>query len=770
MDYKPLCSDGSDIRVLQIITDTNPAHGMVHCRLKHIQFKKSTFKAGEPRARRGQWIPSEQPGVIELEPKRTGAAATDSLWDPSKVPDEPATASSKIDLSADEIWQRGAEHVLVEDGDFAALSYVWGDPSKTKGISVDGNIVQVTENLEAALRQLRGRLPWVRKQEKDHDEEGEKESIGIWVDALCINQNDLAERSREVARMRDIYASAWEVVTWLGPASADSDLAMVAVEWLSGRVESGRGLEGFYRETKTVDLRPLFIKWSRQISPMRKQTYRALYDLFARPYWRRLWILQEIALASPSSAVICGSRGVTWRHVFRAAALIQADECRLGWDVLEAAGSKFGGFDWDFTADRLPSGHTDTLSSEKLWKLLLEIEILQEIQHSSSPIETPNVLRTLSLSRDAQATNEKDKVYGILGLRSILGASQITPDYNMATTDIFRQFAQAMFSSGHLSGLRLLHSPIGQVQGSHETLSKMMPAKWKSGLLGPSAGYVDQGCSHGMPSWVPCWACPRTPVMRLPAHYRASGDMISEVTFDSSGTRMTVQGIFLGEVSSMSAFHCHEADQSYPLSRENIVSAYGDASSTREAFWRTLVANSTTDGELAPDTYSLLLDPRLWQDEIAGVKSRTLGLADFMQRNQDLVVFNQTLQDLVRHPPPSTPTSAHTVSGKGKWSSSRSRLYNPSREQRDAASLAMNILAWRRLVTTCRGFLGLVPAATKPEDKIFIILGCNCPLVLRTQDSGYRVVGECYVHGFMDGETIQTIEQEPQTLRVVELH
>ncbi|KAF9637802.1 hypothetical protein BFW01_g8698 [Lasiodiplodia theobromae] len=418
MDYKPLCSDGSDIRVLQIIPDTKPAHGMVHCRLKHIQFKKSTSKAGEPRARHGQWIPSEQPGIIELEPKRTGSAATDSLWDPSKVPDEPATASSKIDLSADEIWQRGPEHVLVEDGDFAALSYVWGDPSKTKDISVDGNIVQVTENLEAALRQLRGRLPW----------------------------NDLAERSREVARMRDIYASAWEVVTWLGQASADSDLAMVAVEWLSSRVESGRGLEGFYRETRTVDMRPLFIKWSRQISPMRKQAYRALYDLFARPYWRRLWILQEIALASPSSPVICGSRGVTWRHVFRAAALIQADECRLGWDVLEAAGSKFGGFDWDFTADRLPSGHTDTLSSEKLWKLLLEIEILQGIQHSSSPIETPNVLRTLSLSRDAQATNEKDKVYGILGLRSILGASQITPDYNMATTDIFRQFAQAMFS------------------------------------------------------------------------------------------------------------------------------------------------------------------------------------------------------------------------------------------------------------------------------------------------------------------------------------
>ncbi|OJD30264.1 heterokaryon incompatibility protein [Diplodia corticola] len=514
INYKPLSPDGSDIRVVQIVitdTTTSTHNGMVHCRLKHIPFKKKpTSRASSlssSSSSLGQWIPLSSgattainPNVnaIELSPRITGTAATDCLWDPSKVPHDEqlpdASATSKAEARG------GDDNARVEDGDYAALSYVWGDPTRTAPIVVNGAVVQVTKNLEAALRELRGRLPRDvvrRKEEKGEkeEEEGKKEekekqgqqakeekTAGLWVDALCINQSSLAERSKEVTRMRAIYASAREVIAWLGPATAGSDIAMTAIEWLSARAETGCGLDaGFYHSTRAVDMRPLFVKWARHVSPMRREVYRALYDLFARPYWRRLWILQEAALAGKVSPVLCGGRGVVWGDVFRAAELIQADEHRFGWDVLEAGGSKFGGFEWDFTGNRLPlSDHADdVLDSERLWKFLLEIEALQTVQHSDAPIETPDVLRTLGLSRDAQATNDKDKVYGILSLRSIAGASsQITPDYGLNTTDIYRQFTQAMFSSGrNLSGLRLIYSPIGQVQGSYEMFSRMLPAK-----------------------------------------------------------------------------------------------------------------------------------------------------------------------------------------------------------------------------------------------------------------------------------------------------
>ena len=56
-------------------------------------------------------------------------------------------------------------------------------------------------------------------------------SIGLfWVDAICINQADIAERSNEVARIGDIFSKARQVTVWLGPKSEDGDLAMTRLQ------------------------------------------------------------------------------------------------------------------------------------------------------------------------------------------------------------------------------------------------------------------------------------------------------------------------------------------------------------------------------------------------------------------------------------------------------------------------------------------------------------------------------------------------------------
>lgn len=78
---------------------------------------------------------------------------------------------------------------------------------------VDGLEFDVTSNLEAALRALRSR--------------GHKK---VWVDALCINQKDLTERSLQVLRMGIIYSKAKNVLVWLGPASKESDSAFDYME------------------------------------------------------------------------------------------------------------------------------------------------------------------------------------------------------------------------------------------------------------------------------------------------------------------------------------------------------------------------------------------------------------------------------------------------------------------------------------------------------------------------------------------------------------
>jgi hypothetical protein len=80
-------------------------------------------------------------------------------------------------------------------GEYVALSYVWGNPNKTREIFINEKSVQVTENLESALRILRDKLPM-------------RLGVRLWADALCINQNDVKERSTQVQRMREIYQKA----------------------------------------------------------------------------------------------------------------------------------------------------------------------------------------------------------------------------------------------------------------------------------------------------------------------------------------------------------------------------------------------------------------------------------------------------------------------------------------------------------------------------------------------------------------------------------
>lgn len=121
-----------------------------------------------------------------------------------------------------------------EDVKYTALSYTWGDPIATTPIFVNGVETQVTLNLEAALRHIRQIT----------------DSITLWVDALCINQEDLAEKNHQVEMMRDIFSGAELVIAWLGSAGEDSDLAMAVFgKGLKALMES----EGARRESDEDD-------------------------------------------------------------------------------------------------------------------------------------------------------------------------------------------------------------------------------------------------------------------------------------------------------------------------------------------------------------------------------------------------------------------------------------------------------------------------------------------------------------------------------------
>ena len=111
------------------------------------------------------------------------------------------------------------ESLNYDDPHYTALSYTWSGPVSQCSIVIGGVPLHITENLELALRRIRGL----------------NRPKNMWVDAICINQNDSEEKSVQVLLMGDIYANAARTVVWLGEQSADSDMAMDFIHSLRQR-------------------------------------------------------------------------------------------------------------------------------------------------------------------------------------------------------------------------------------------------------------------------------------------------------------------------------------------------------------------------------------------------------------------------------------------------------------------------------------------------------------------------------------------------------
>ena len=111
--------------------------------------------------------------------------------------------------------------------EYTALSYVWGDPSQTIPIILDGEPFDITVNLEAGLRAIRKR--WRR--------------CVLWVDAICINQKHTSENNSQVPQMVRLYSEAPTVLAWLGPSNLNLKLF---VSWARAQATKDYNTASYY--------------------------------------------------------------------------------------------------------------------------------------------------------------------------------------------------------------------------------------------------------------------------------------------------------------------------------------------------------------------------------------------------------------------------------------------------------------------------------------------------------------------------------------------
>ncbi|KAI1288663.1 heterokaryon incompatibility protein-domain-containing protein [Xylaria venustula] len=159
---------------------------------------------------------------------------------------------------------------------YEALSYIWGDPNVKESIRIDGSPFQVTVNLKDALARFRRRY---------------KHRI-LWVDAICIAQHDLREKSEQVPHMDRVYSYANAVIIWLGPSNPSIDNAVL---WynstcIEGEVESVAGLN----DTLSRKTGPAA---SPQGDLLILDAWEGICAISELPYWSRKWTYQDTLLS-----------------------------------------------------------------------------------------------------------------------------------------------------------------------------------------------------------------------------------------------------------------------------------------------------------------------------------------------------------------------------------------------------------------------------------------------------------------------------------------
>ena len=292
---------------------------------------------------------------------------------------------------------------------YEALSYTWGSPDGPINIVVDisresDQFLPVTQNLECALQHLR----YVDKPRP------------LWIDAICVNQQDLPERSKQVARMADIYSLAKKVLVWLGPEADNSSSALDLLRDIGNLVEvdsSGTSMspssEARYRRefgwsdnTKTLILTEKFMP---------------VHHLYGRPWFGRLWIQQEIRLAT-SAVLVCGFQNLPWPVFARASYAL-----------------------WLKHIDDRQFGNDAALFKERR----------RHVHSLCTARAYPKFEDLLTQTQQCKCTDPRDRVYALLGLLDC--DYGIVPDYEKSVTEVYQNMFIAFMKEQSLYGnLKLL--------------------------------------------------------------------------------------------------------------------------------------------------------------------------------------------------------------------------------------------------------------------------------------------------------------------------
>jgi hypothetical protein len=604
---------------------------------------------------------------------------------------------------------------------YRTVSYRWDtSPGKISTITVNGGTLMVYPNIERILRDIRSKF-W---------------SQLVWIDQLCIDQENTFEKSAQVAMMGQIYQKAAEVRICLAVPNVagygfwrgyrDSKL--------SPKQREIRDVAAFIQQLKQSRLLQDYTPGNSHgslLSYARLQDWKALGNLLEQPWFHRMWMIQEIGMATNRVKIHYGQEVIDWDDFVLAMVVLARSELKRFSELLSA-----------------------DISTEKEFPAIENVLIMENMR---SEAERLTLLETLILCQRFEATEQVDKIYALLGVSSKQDpiARGIKIDYNSSPFTVFTNLAAALL--------------------------KEAPAVQQFRIL----RFAGKDRSHipNLPSFVPNWSIradtstlehrnlkmdfAASPVRDYPAQLeplRCGKEARKVLTFHGYAISRIKCLVDLSELPSttsntpfLDAFATsHRAKQPYPTQQSH-----------EEAFWRTIIADTHPLERPAPEEHWRQWKSIFTRSDELRAKERTIdeekefdGLCRTLRyiSSADLIFTHLLATDLSKY------RSGRIGSFKAVLN--RSVDYSIEHDPR--------VTQGRQFCVTDNGYMGLVPKRSKLGDVIVILHGAKTPYILHglhlahrdDQVAGnpcYQLIGEAYIHGLMHN-TEDTLRNYTQTV------
>lgn len=293
-------------------------------------------------------------------------------------------------------------------------------------IIVDGIPIFVGKNLERALRTLR-EIPEIANRTR------------VWVDPLCINQEDFEQKNVEVKRMGEIYREADRVVSYLGEESDKSGNVLEFMDAVGDVIQ------------RASDLTPITVGF---LKNLQADMAFSMAKLLLRTYFTRIWIVQGIVLGGDKSILICGAtraRRFSWTNILRCGKMLNAGMAVTSWNLDTKLGllqNMKGEIDDSLTMADWKSGITKLQmfrdASIFSRRMMLEEEHEGQTYIRYSGVHLSNTLWFRVLSSN-NATDPQDLIYGMMSLPQKKITDLIAVDYGPTNgfVNVMRAFTEA---------------------------------------------------------------------------------------------------------------------------------------------------------------------------------------------------------------------------------------------------------------------------------------------------------------------------------------